>query len=74
MYDMSVSTRFYVEQTKPDLMRFGVIMAVHMEITVFWDVMPCSLVESYHTAGTSCLQLKGRTLKITAAGFSEMLV
>jgi hypothetical protein len=30
-------------------------MAVNMKFTVFWDVMPCSLVDEYQSfRGTSC--------------------
>jgi hypothetical protein len=29
--------------------RFEVLIAVTMKVTVVWDVTPCSLVNSYHT-------------------------
>jgi hypothetical protein len=39
---------------------FGVLTAVTMKITVFWDVTPCSLVERYQCFGrTCCFHLKG---------------
>jgi hypothetical protein len=38
--------------------RFEVIMAVTIEITVFWYVIPCTVVEYYHNfGGTFCLHL-----------------
>jgi hypothetical protein len=44
-----------------------------LNITVFWDLMLCSLVErNQYSAGILHLQ-GGRVLKIEAAGFSEMI-
>jgi hypothetical protein len=35
-------------------MWFGVLTAVTMKITVFWDVRPCSLVDCYQRSGKPC--------------------
>jgi hypothetical protein len=37
-------------------LKFQVFMVMYMTITVFWDVAPCSLVESYQRfRGAYCL-------------------
>jgi hypothetical protein len=41
-------------------MRFQVLMAASMKMTVFWDVAPCSLVEVYR--GACCLHHQGPLL------------
>ena len=39
--------------------RFQVLMAVHINITASFDVMPCSLVERYQSfGGIYCLHLQ----------------
>jgi hypothetical protein len=39
---------------------------------VFWDVMPCSLVEGYqHSRQTCCLLYRVHSLKIEATSFSS---
>jgi len=39
--------------------RFQVLMAVHINITAFFNVMPCSLVDRYQSSGgTYCLHLQ----------------
>jgi hypothetical protein len=46
-------------------MRLENLMAVNVKITVFWDGMPCSLVDRYQCfGGTSYLQLQGRRYHI----------
>jgi hypothetical protein len=37
--------------------RFEILAVITMKITVFWDVMPCSLVGSYGSGGTFCLKM-----------------
>jgi len=45
-----------------EIAEFVILMAVTMKITVFWDVMTGSLVESCRHFGiTCCLNLQGRT-------------
>jgi hypothetical protein len=29
-------------------MKFEVLMAVNIKTAVFWDVMPCNLIDGYH--------------------------
>ena len=41
-------------------MTFVVPIMVNIMVTVFWDVMPCSLVSRVHFGGTCCLDLSWR--------------
>jgi hypothetical protein len=51
IYRFSLSTSTFLEAQdvkylyKPQNVRFQVLMEVSMKITVFWDVVPCNLVE-----------------------------
>jgi hypothetical protein len=46
------------------LLRFEVLTAVNMKITVFWDVIPCRLVNIYkYFGGTCCLHLQERRIR-----------
>jgi hypothetical protein len=53
---------------------------VNMNIIVFWDVMPCSLIENYLRFGRACcFRLQGRrvfssTLRMEVTRSSKMLV
>jgi hypothetical protein len=38
----------------PFNIRFEVLTVLSIEITVFWDMMPCSLVCTYHCFGGTC--------------------
>jgi hypothetical protein len=54
-------------------MRFEVLTVVAIKNTVFWNVMPCSLVEVYQLiSGTYCLHLQGR--RVSHAGNREKMV
>jgi hypothetical protein len=45
------------------------------KISVFWAVMPCSLVVHYQRfRGNCCFHLQGTAQKTEVLGFSEMLV
>jgi hypothetical protein len=55
-------------------MRFDVFVTVNMMIRIFWDAIPCSLLESYHRfEGAICLHLQD-TLKMEAPEFSKTLI
>jgi hypothetical protein len=58
------------------LVRFQVLMAVSMEMAVFWVVALCSLVEVYqHFRGACCHQHQGdEDLMMEAASIFEMSV
>jgi hypothetical protein len=44
------------------IVKFEILAAVITKSTVFWNVMPCSLVDVYRRfEGTYCLQIQGRT-------------
>jgi hypothetical protein len=48
---------------------------IKFKISVYWDVTPCSLAESYQRSEETCrLHIQGRTLKKDAAGSSKMLM
>jgi hypothetical protein len=62
-------------------MRFQVLTAMSMKVTVFWDVAPCSLVEVYqHFRGACCLHhqdiitlmLEAVTTPETSVNFYQM--
>jgi hypothetical protein len=59
------------------LVRFKVLAAASMKMTVFWDVAPCCLVEVYRRfRGTYCPPSSGRTtsaLNMETVCFSETL-
>jgi hypothetical protein len=47
-------------------MKYEVHRAVNMKITVFWDVLPSGVVESYqYFRETYCLDLPGKTVSCT---------
>jgi hypothetical protein len=44
------------QEDQPFLVRFQVLTAMSMKMTVFWDIAPCSLVEiNLYFRGTYCL-------------------
>jgi hypothetical protein len=50
--------------------RFQVCTVVNMRITVFWDVVPCNLVEVYrHFRGSCCLHHHGILMMEAASTF-----
>jgi hypothetical protein len=51
------------------IVRFQVLMAANMKVTVIWDIMPCSLVETdQHFRGAYCLHHQALTaLAITTS-------
>jgi hypothetical protein len=52
------------------MVKFQVLTAAIMRMTVFWDVAQCSLVEVYRRfRGTCCLHHQGVIME--AAGISE---
>jgi hypothetical protein len=54
--------------------RFEILMALTIMITIFWDVMPCSLVEVYtHSWGTCCPPIQGRTVTSPEEGENTFL-
>jgi hypothetical protein len=63
-------------------MTLNVLTAVMMKITIFWDVIPCSLIVTYgHLRGMYSLYLMGRrgrvyflTVNMEIVGFPETLV
>jgi hypothetical protein len=68
----------YYWQLKQKLnVRFEVLMVVTMNTIVFWDVIPCSIAESYQCSGGTCylcLQSISCNVKKEAAGSSQTLV
>jgi hypothetical protein len=56
--------------------RFQVLSVVNMKITIFWDVMPCSLAASDRSYGTTyCLYFQHRSaLNMEAVCFSKIFV
>jgi hypothetical protein len=54
-------------------MKFEVLMAVNIKTAVFWDVMPCSLVDGYHVSEESAAFISF-TLKTEALYSSKTLV
>jgi hypothetical protein len=51
--------------------RFEVLTAVSIEITLFWNMMPCTQVDSYSHFGERSIDWN---LKTKAIHFSKMLV
>jgi hypothetical protein len=48
-------------ERRPRLVRSGILMAVTMKITAFWDMTPCSVVDMYkHFGGTFGLLFQSR--------------
>jgi hypothetical protein len=43
-----MATEHTIEHMKFMVMRFQVLTAASMKMTVFWDAAPCSLVDIYH--------------------------
>jgi hypothetical protein len=44
-------------------------------MTIFWDIAPCSLVETdRHFRGAYCLNLQGNALMMDAVNTSEMSI
>jgi hypothetical protein len=52
-------------------MRSEILMAADAKITFFWDMMTCSLIESYQHLGRNLLH---STVKMEAAGTYETLI
>jgi hypothetical protein len=56
--------------------RFKVLSVVNMKITIFWDVLPCSLVASHQSSGaTYCLYFQqSSALNMETVCFSKIFV
>jgi hypothetical protein len=50
---------------------FQVLAAASMKMTIFWNIMPCSLIEIYRRFKDACLLI---ALMMEAASTSETLV
>jgi hypothetical protein len=80
----SVKSRFHcilnqphwiIGKTKKYIHGSGTETSWRMKITIFWAVMPCSLVVHYQRfRGKCCLHLQGPTQNTEAVGSCEMLV
>jgi hypothetical protein len=61
-----ISTHFHVLEIMVVHVRVEVLTAVAMKITIFWDLMACSLIDLYcHFKGICChhhLDIKGNLL------------
>jgi hypothetical protein len=55
-------------------MRYVILSALTITITIFWDMTPCSLVGRYYCFGRTCCLYLQDNLKVEAKVSSEMLV
>jgi hypothetical protein len=67
----------YLQQAKDILVRFQVVTATSVKMTVFWDVAPCGPVEiNERVRGAYCLHHQGndQALMMEAVRTCEILV
>jgi hypothetical protein len=55
-------------------MGFVILTVSYIEVTVFWDVMPCSFIDRYQFFIETCCLPDSSALKMEAAGSSETLL